>query len=223
MLVHIRKLLSPEKLTEVQRFLDAGEFTDGRSSAGTTAARVKQNLQLTEDAPAGRDAGKIVAAALQSNGLFWNAVRPKAMLAPVFSRYEEGMQYGEHLDNPLMGGEVQIRTDVSVTVFLNDPADYDGGELVIHSDYSTQAIKCDAGDGFAYPSNLFHSVNAVTRGTRLVAVTWVQSMVRDPARRRILFDLADVAGRLTRQNADDPSAGIIQRCHMNLTRMWADV
>jgi len=145
------------------------------------------------------------------------------MLLPLFNRYEPGMHYGEHLDNPLMGANTPIRTDVSVTIFLSDPATYDGGELMLQTDAGVKTFRGNAGDAFAYPSNLFHQVTAVTRGIRIVAVTWAQSIIRDPAQRRILYDLGQTIERLQGESPANPCLPLVQKSQMNLVRMWADV
>lgn len=223
MLIHIQNLLTADDLSEVQNRLQQAEFIDGKATAGAVAARVKQNLQLEESSREARDAGQIVLDALRNNRAFCAAVRPKAMLVPLFCRYEPGMHYGEHLDNPIMGGSVQVRTDVSVTVFLSDLSGYEGGELVVRTESGVQQFRGNAGDAFAYPSNLFHQVNRVTKGVRHVAVTWVQSIIRDDAQRRILFDLGQVIESLQKENANHACIPLTQKCQMNLTRMWAEV
>ena len=223
MLIHIQQLLAEDELSQVREHLQEAEFRDGRETAGPTAARVKENLQLDSALQPAQAAGRVVVGALQRNRAFGMAVRPKAMLLPLFNRYEPGMQYGEHLDNPLMGGSRPIRTDVSVTVFLSDPTTYDGGELVLQTDSGVKRFRGNAGDAFAYPSNLFHQVTAVTRGVRIVAVTWAQSIIRDPAQRRILYDLGLIIERLQGESPSNPCLPLVQKSQMNLIRMWADV
>jgi PKHD-type hydroxylase len=223
MLIHIQNLLTADELTGIHEQLNEAEFVDGKVTAGATAARVKDNLQLDGKAPPAQAAGKIILAAIQRNRAFGMAVRPKAMLMPLFNRYEQGMQYGEHLDNPLMGGRVPVRSDVSVTIFLSDPDTYDGGELVLQTDAGTKTIRGNAGDAFAYPSNLFHQVTPVTRGVRIVGVTWVQSIIRDPAQRRLLYDLGQAVEHLQAEIPPNPSLALVQKCQMNLVRMWAEL
>lgn len=223
MLIHIRQLLCEDEIRKVGELLDRTEFVDGTTTAGVRAALVKRNLQADEATAETRQASELVITALGRSAPFRAAVRPKAMLPALFSRYEPGMAYGEHLDNPIMGHPIPLRTDVSVTVFLNDPAEYDGGELVVQSDSGVQAIRGGAGDAFAYPSNLFHSVAEVTRGVRKVAVTWVQSLVRDPGRRRILYDLELAVESLRKGEADETAIALVRKSQMNLLRLWGDV
>lgn len=222
MLLLIKGVLGPERLGKVREALAGAEFADGRETAGADARSVKRNVQVKAQSELGRAAGEVVVSALREDPQFMLAALPQALLPPLFSRYDAGMAYGEHLDNPLMGPGGRVRTDVSVTVFLSDPGEYDGGELVINSDYGEQAFKGDPGDVLVYPSTTLHRVESVTRGARLVAVTWAQSLVRDPARRRILYDLAVVSSQLSQTQPGRPEAAVVQKCHFNLVRMWAD-
>jgi PKHD-type hydroxylase len=220
-LLILKNVVSSETLQEVRAILSDAEFADGRATAGTGARTVKHNLQVPAESDAAGRAGQIIVAALQADNRFVLGAWPHAIRMPLFSRYEPGMSYGEHLDNPIMLAGGRIRTDISVTVFLSSAADYDGGELVIHSDYGQQPVKGEAGDAVIYPSTLLHRVQPVTRGVRHVAVTWVQSMVRDPARRKILFDLAVLADQIAR-TPGRTEGSVIQKCHDNLLRMWAE-
>lgn len=225
MLLLLKGILNGEHVARIGSLLEGAPFVDGRLTAGQDAKPAKRNLQADAASEPARAAGDVVLAALGGDSRFVLAVRPDVVLPPLFGRYEPGMAYGDHLDNPVMGLPAaaggHVRTDVSVTAFLTDPDGYGGGELVIQSDYGQQAFKGAAGDVLVYPSTLVHRVQPVTRGVRLVAVTWVQSLVRDPARRKILFDLAVVASQLNDALPGRPEVGVIQECHHNLRRMWA--
>ncbi len=221
MFATIKKLLEATQLQEILAQLSATEFEDGAATAGESARSVKKNLQAAPNHPKVLAAGKLVVETLQRNEPFLLATRPKSIVAPLFSRYEPGMEYGSHLDNPVMGGSTPVRTDISVTILLNHASEYDGGELVIEADQGPFTFKGEAGSAIVYPSTMPHHVNQVTRGQRLAAVTWVQSMVRSPERRRILFDLALLANRLKQSGA--PQRELAEKCHANLFRMWAEL
>jgi PKHD-type hydroxylase len=218
MLMTIADVLGEEERGEIVSTLSRMRFEDGRATAGRSARLVKDNEQAragpTLDLLRGR-----VAAALLRHELFALAVRPKALVPLVFSRYGVGQLYGTHVDNPLMNG---LRTDVSFTLFLAPPESYDGGELVIESAAGEDDIKLPAGHLVLYPSTSLHRVAPVTRGERLVAVGWAQSYLRDPARRELLFDL-DIARRnLFAQHGKTPDHDLLAKTSANLMRLWAD-
>ncbi|NER49941.1 MAG: Fe2+-dependent dioxygenase, partial [Symploca sp. SIO1A3] len=192
MILSIAKVLTPEELNLITEQLDAADFIDGKATAGWHARVVKHNTQLTNQATYAQDLKDLVKKALWRNQLFQIAVQPKVIHSILFSRYEEGMSYGRHVDNALMGNQNKLRSDVSLTVFLSEPSTYGGGELVMETIEGEQAIKLEAGDAIVYPSSFLHRVEPVTEGIRLVAVAWVQSLVRDPQDREILFDLDTV-------------------------------
>lgn len=221
MLLTLDGVLSDAELSRLRDILSGGDFESGLTTARGSAAEVKNNLQLAEENPEFEEACRLVSGALQRNVIFQAAAYPSRMTVPRFSRYETGMRYGDHLDSPLMGRESRIRLDISVTLFLAGPDGYDGGELVIDTDYGIQTCKLSAGSCVLYPSSTFHRVEEVTRGARLVAVLWVQSLVADPARRKILFDLAGAVEYLDRFGNPGPQIEVLRRCHANLLRMWA--
>lgn len=224
MLLRISNVLSGNQLPQVQAVADHGAFVSGLATASGAAAKVKRNLQLDADSAEARAAGEIVLDALRSNFLFDAATMPVRMSPVRFSRYEVGMGYGDHLDAALMTSTGKpLRTDIAVTVWLSDPSTYDGGELVIDNDYGIETVKLGLGDVVVYPATTFHHINPVTRGVRSVAVLWVQSAVRDAARRKILFDLAGSINYLDDTTAAQPAVDQLRRCHLNLLRMWADV
>jgi PKHD-type hydroxylase len=223
MLLQIQNVLEPaEVATLLAKSADAA-FVDGALTAGPRARRVKRNLQMPADAALGADLRELVLAALARNPLFQCAAFPRRVTPPLFNRYAEGMLYGNHVDNPLMGKpDDRIRTDVSATLFLSDPADYDGGELVIQDNYGFHAVKLAPGNMILYPSTSIHRVEPVTRGVRNAVVFWVQSAVRDADKRRLLFDLDMAVQRLTGLNPDNPEIGNFTACYSNLMRMWAE-
>lgn len=217
MLFKIPDVLSAEQRVELLTQLKEADFIDGKATAGWYAKQVKQNQQLK-----GNDAKPLreqMIAILKDNPLFQTAVRPKRIHHILLSRYQPGMAYGTHADNALMG---QWRSDVSFTVFLNDPQDYEGGELVIEGADDEQTYKLPAGSALVYPSSALHRVNEVTQGVRLVAVGWVQSWVRDPAQRELLFDLDTARRSLFAKHGKTDEFDLISKSVANLLRQWAD-
>ncbi len=213
----IPDLLSSEERKEIVSVLQAAEFVDGKLTAGWYAKQVKHNQQLkTADAKAFKEQIK---SALQKHPLFQAAVRPRYIHTVLLSRYEPGMSYGTHADNAMMG---QYRSDVSFTVFLNEPDNYSGGELVVEGADEEQAYKLPAGTALIYPSSALHRVNEVTSGTRFVAVGWVQSLVRDPAQREVLFDLDTARRSIFAQQGKTVEFDLISKSISNLLRRWAE-
>ena len=167
---------------------------------------------------------RILVSSLSHNQTFNSAVLPQRMADPIFARYLPGMAYGDHVDDPIMGRQgPRFRSDVSMTVFLRDPASYAGGELVIRTSFGTKTVKLAAGDAVVYPSSSLHHVAPVTRGERLVALFWVQSHVRDPARRELLYELNQAREQLLIQTPQDAATALVDRSFANLVRMWSDV
>jgi PKHD-type hydroxylase len=219
MLITIADVLTPAELDQVRATLGDMRFEDGRATAGWSARLVKDNEQAREGAALTllRDT---VSKAILGSEVFSLAVRPKALTPLIFARYGQGREYGSHVDNPLMNG---IRTDVSFTLFLADPASYDGGELVIESVSGEEDVKLPAGHLVAYEATSLHRVAPVTRGERLVAVGWAQSYVRDGARRELLFDLETAKRNLFTQSGKTPEFDLLAKSSANLFRMWAEV
>jgi PKHD-type hydroxylase len=218
MQIVIGQVVSQQELDIIRAALAQAPFVDGRETAGFAARTVKHN----EQAAPGRGletVRKLVEQRILGNEVFGLAVRPKALTPIMFSRYENGMHYGSHVDDALMQG---LRTDVSFTLFLSDPAAYDGGELVIEGVAGEEAVKLDAGSLVAYPSTALHRVSAVTRGMRLAAVGWARSFIRDGARRELLFDLDTVRRQMFARDGKTAEFDIISRSVANLVRMWAD-
>lgn len=225
MLVHIPQLLNADQLKLVRARLEAADWVDGRVSAGHQGFKVKDNRQLPENGPAALELGDLVLAALERNPLFISATLPNRVYPPMFNRYEGGMSFGNHIDNGvrmLPGTGQKIRTDLSATLFLNAPQDYDGGELCIEDTYGSHAVKLPAGDLLVYPASSLHRVTPVTRGVRLASFFWVQSMVRDDGQRRLLFELDQAVQRLTATHADAAALLQLTGNYHNLLRMWSE-
>ncbi len=226
MIVHIERLLSAGQLADVRRCLDGAAWADGRLTAGYQSAQVKNNLQLAHGEAAARDAGDIVLRALERNATFVNATLPHHVYPPLFNRYETGMGFGAHVDNAvrqIRGTHHRVRTDISATLFLSAPEEYDGGELVVQDTYGTHAVKLAAGDMVVYPSSSLHRVEPVTRGIRSAAFFWIQSMVRDHGARNLLFELDTAIRELTQQAAQRDSLLRLTTCYHNLLRRWAEL
>lgn len=224
MLLEIPHLLSPKKLAEVQQLLRDASFVDGKLSAGMYAQRVKHNDELPADAVQIQHLNNLVMNTLVQHPQFQSAVLPHRVASPFYARYGKGQSYGDHIDDPVMGPMGQrYRSDVSCTIFLCDPADYEGGELVIRTSFGDQSVKLAAGHAVIYPSSSLHHVNAVTAGERLVAVTWIQSLVRDAARRELLYELNLAREHLMRERPDALETQQVDHSYVNLVRMWSEV
>ena len=226
MLITIPEVLNAEQLRHCRALLDAAGWTDGRVTAGFQGRRVKDNSQLPEDSPAAQELGKLVLAALERNALFISAALPDAVYPPMFNRYQAGQQFGAHVDNAVRlipGTGRKIRTDLSATLFLAAPEEYDGGELLIEEANGAHSVKLPAGHMVVYPSTCLHKVEAVTRGARVASFFWVQSMVRDDAQRTLLFDMDSAIQRLNQTGADPDAIVRLTGGYHNLLRMWGDV
>ncbi|MBN9685144.1 MULTISPECIES: Fe2+-dependent dioxygenase [unclassified Corallococcus] len=225
MMVHIPQVLTPEQVAHCRAVFDKAAWEDGRTTAGKQSAQVKKNLQLPEGSPAARELGDLVLAGLEKSPLFISAVLPQRVFPPLFNRYEQGMDFGSHVDNairPLLGSNQRIRTDVSATLFLSDPDSYDGGELVVEDTYGNHSAKLPAGDLIVYPSTSLHHVTPVTRGVRLASFFWVQSMIRDAGQRSLLFDMDTSIMQLTREVPKSPALVMLTGVYHNLLRQWAE-
>ena len=226
MLITIEEVLTDEELAEVRRLLQASTWASGRITAGTQAARVKNNQQLPENAPHLPELRRIVLAALQRNALFFTAALPARILPPFFNRYGgEANHYGFHVDNAMRmppDGSGYVRADVSATLFLSDPDTYDGGELEIQDTFGRHSVKLKAGSLVVYPSSSVHQVTPVTRGERVACFMFLQSMVRDPGQRRLLYDM-DMALLQLRQTVGETEAVVrLTGTYHNLLRSWAE-
>jgi len=223
MLLAIENVLTSEELATVRQVFEQAPFMDGRVTAGELAAKVKYNLQLPATAEETQVLTGIVHDALHCNALFVSAALPKTVCPPLFNRYVPGMGFGVHIDNAIRIGQVTLRADVSGTLFLSDPDEYEGGELVIEDTYGVQHIKLPAGSLVLYPSNSLHKVEPVTSGHRDVAVFWVQSMVRDMTQRNLLFQLDASIQSLRARAPDSPEIIPLAGTYHNLLRLWADI
>lgn len=224
MIICIDQILPPEKLERIRKALDGGQFQDGRSTAGWHAKLVKNNEQLKVS---GREAEALraeVEKALTEHPLFQMAVRPARITPLIFSRYRDGMTYGNHVDDPVMGrGANRLRTDVSFTLFLDDPESYDGGELVTETTAGEQSYKLPAGAAVVYPSSTLHRVDPVTRGQRRVAIGWAQSTIREPAQREVLFDLDTARRQLFEREGKTTEFDLLTKSLANLQRFWTEI
>jgi PKHD-type hydroxylase len=226
MLVRISHLLTEQELASIRERLSAAAWGDGRVTAGHQSAKVKANLQLPEDGAEARELGAIVMRALERNPLFVSATLPRQVFPPLFNRYETGMAFGAHVDNAIRqvaNTPRRIRTDVSATLFLNSPEDYDGGELMVEDTYGAHGVKLPAGDLIIYPATSLHRVTPVTRGHRDAAFFWVQSMVKDDGERTLLFDLDRTIAELSQAAPDNPALVRLTATYHNLVRKWSEL
>ena len=227
MMIQIPEVLTGAQVAEIRRLIDAAEWIDGNATSGPQAALAKRNRQLPEDSPAAKRAGEIVLDALGRNALFLAAALPAKVWPPLFNRYGAGEQFAMHVDNAVRikrGGVERLRSDLSATLFLADPADYEGGELTVEDTYGAHYVKLAAGDLIVYPASSVHHVAPVTSGERVASFFWIQSMIRDDARRRVLFEMDAAVQRVAHElgQAHDSVVALTGTYH-NLLRMWAEV
>ncbi len=229
MLLQLPDILSAAQVATCRRELDAAEWADGRVTAGHQAVHVKRNAQLPERHPAALRLGEMIVGVLERSPGFISAALPLKVFPPIFNRYAEGEGFGTHIDTAIRqvpGTPHRVRTDLSATLFLSEPQDYDGGELVIEDTYGAHGVKLPAGSMVLYPASSLHRVTPVTGGTRIAAIFWVQSMVRDDTRRSLLYDLDVAIQQLTPQTAAaspaDPALVRLTGVYHNLLRQWAD-
>lgn len=224
MLTIIPRVLDSTRLEQVRSLLADGRFVDGRLSAGTTARQVKHNEELRGDAAQIERLNSLVMKSLVQHPVFHAAAMPYRVATPFYARYTRGMTYGDHVDDPVMGPPGgQYRSDVSCTVFLNEPGQYEGGDLMIRTPFGHQRIKLAAGDAIVYPSSSLHHVAEVTSGERLVAVTWVQSMIRNPQQRELLYQLYQTRENLLEKHPDADESTQVDHVYVNLVRMWSEL
>ena len=222
MILQIPGVLSASEIDAMRAELSRATFEDGTATAGPIAREVKRNLQLAQNSEAQRKCAPIVLEALRRNPVFFSAALPLRLHGPLFNRYEPGMTYGEHVDNALVGTVAPVRADLSATLFLSAPEEYDGGELIVHDSFGMHRVKLAAGATVLYPGNTVHEVTPVRKGTRLAAVLWVQSMVRDEAQRRILFELDLALGGLRQKVPTASELNTLTATYHNLLRLWSE-
>lgn len=228
MLLHIPEVFTKDEVAVLRGKLDAGPWADGNMTSGHQSATAKRNLQLPEDSAEAKEVSALVVQALNANPMFVSAALPHTVFPPLFNRYEGGGEFGTHVDNAIRqqrgGGALRIRSDLSATLFLSEPEDYDGGELVIEEMYGPQTVKLPAGDLVLYPSKSLHRVTPVTRGARVSSFMWLQSLVRDDADRETLFRMDVAIQRVAVEKGPNDQAVIeLTGVYHNLLRRWAEV
>jgi PKHD-type hydroxylase len=227
MLIHIPALLTPDQVAALRSRLPGADWADGGVTAGFQSGRVKHNLQTGSDSAVGRELGLVVIRALETSPAFISAALPRHVFPPLFNRYDVGMGFGAHIDNAVRqvpGTGQRLRSDVSATLFLSDPDTYDGGELVIEDTYGAHSVKPAAGDLVLYPARSLHRVETVTRGSRLAAFFWIQSMVKSVDHRAMLYDLDQSVQALSAvAPPDDPAILRLSGLYHNLLREWGEV
>jgi len=222
MLTHIKGILDQNQLATAHKLIAAGKYSDGSTSAGMAARRVKHNEELILDKAQMSELNNLVMNSLVNHPVYRSAALPLRVAAPYYAHYTQGMSYGSHVDDPIMGmGSELYRSDVSITIFLSSPDDYDGGELVVQTAFGEQQVKLPAGDAVLYPSSSVHRVAEITRGERLVAVSWVQSLVQEPEKRALLHDMNQARETLLREQPDADATRQVNQSYINLVRMWS--
>ncbi len=225
MLIPIPKILSAEQVAQCHAALAKAEWADGRNTAGYLAQRVKDNQQVPDAHPIARQLGDMILTTLEKHPLFTSAALPLKVVPPLFNRYTGSQNYGRHVDGairPIFGTPHRVRTDLSATIFLTPPEDYDGGELVVEDTFGPRKIKLAAGDMVLYPGTSIHHVEPVTRGTRVASFFWIQSMVREDSQRTMLFELDRSIQQLGGDVPDHPAVVQLAGLYHNLLRLWAD-
>ncbi len=231
MLLQVAAVLNAHELAQARALLSGADWADGKITAGYQSAKAKHNLQLPENHPVSEQLAALVLQKLEHNPLFLAAALPLKIFPPLFNCYQGGGHFGLHVDNAIRdvrygsGGlqQARVRTDISATLFLSDPDEYEGGELLIEDTYGAKSVKLAAGDMILYPATSLHKVNPVTRGARLASFFWIQSLVRDDAQRTVLFDLDQSIQRLTLATPEHPSLVQLTGIYHNLLRMWSDL
>ena len=223
MLTPLSNVLDHDRLEDARKLIAGGRFIDGVLSAGMAAQRVKHNQELAADERLLRQLNNLVMGSLVKHSVYRSAALPLKVAAPYYARYTAGMSYGDHVDDPVMGQGDLYRSDISVTIFLSAPDDYDGGELIIQTPFGEQLVKLPAGDAVIYPSSSVHRVAEVTRGERLVAVSWIQSMIRDPDKRALLHELNQAREKLLHDHPQAEETSRVNHAYINLVRMWSEI
>lgn len=226
MLLQIPNVLTAEQAAQCRDAIERAEWVDGRVTAGHQSGKAKNNLQLPENHPLAQQMGDLILASLEQNPLFMTAALPLKVFPPLFNRYEGGHSFGNHVDNAIRqvtGTAHRVRTDLSATLFLTNPEDYDGGELVIEDTYGVHSVKLPAGHLILYPATSLHNVKPVTRGTRISSFFWIQSMIRDDGQRTLLFDMDTAIQNINETMPNHAAAVQLTGVYHNLLRRWADI
>jgi PKHD-type hydroxylase len=223
MIVQLQDVLNGKQLGQIRELIAGSGFVDGKLSAGMEARAVKNNEELAADDRTVNSLNRIVMGSLIRHTTYQAAAFPLRVAAPFYARYTEGMAYGEHVDDPVMGTGDRYRSDIAITIFLSGPECYEGGELAISTSFGEQTVKLPAGDAILYPASSLHQVKEVTSGERLVAATWVQSMIRDPAKREVLFNLSRSRDHLLETAPNEKFTSLISQSYVNLLRMWSEL
>lgn len=226
MLLTIPDVFSPEQVRQIRQQLDSAEWVDGRVTAGHQSTLAKDNMQIPEGHPVAKEIGELILQTLGQNLLFISAALPMKVFPPLFNRYSGGQSFGTHVDNAIRhvkGTSHRVRSDLSATLFFSNPDEYDGGELIVEDTYGIHSVKLPAGHLVLYPSSSLHNVRPVTRGARVSSFFWIQSMVRDDSARTLLFDLDNVAQRISTGDPNSPNAVKLTGIYHNLLRRWAEV
>ena len=222
MLLTIKNLLTTNQLKVINTLLKNADFVDGKLSAGKEAEKVKNNQELSQQSPLHSQLNQILMPALLNHPTYQEFAFPLKVATPFYARYTKGMTYGFHVDDPIMGPmNGRYRSDISTSVFLND--EYNGGELVIKTSYGEQSVRCNAGDAIIYPSTSWHQVNPIIDGERLVAVIWAQSMVRDPQKRELLYELGQARTILIDEHSNSKETSHVSNVYANLVRRWSEL
>jgi PKHD-type hydroxylase len=223
MLITLKSVIDPEQLNIIQQAVTHAAYVDGKSSAGKTAAKVKNNQEIDQQSEMGQQLAQVIIGNLSHHEDFKSAALPLRIASPYVAKYSKGMTYGYHIDDPVMGKEQRFRCDLACTIFLNSPEDYAGGELSIKTQFGEKQVKLSAGDAVLYPASSLHKVNEISNGERIVAVTWIQSLIRDPAQREILYDLSKARDKLMTEQPDNEVTKQVDHSYTNLVRMWSEV
>jgi PKHD-type hydroxylase len=224
MLLVIKNVLNENQLKVINKLLENSDFADGKLSAGKEATKVKNNTELSLQSPLHDQLNNMVMSSLIQHPEYQASAFPLKVATAIYARYTQGMEYGFHVDDPVMGPMTgRYRSDVSTTIFLNDKEAYDGGEIIIKTTFGEQQIKLDAGDAIVYPSSSLHRVNKITRGTRLVAVTWAQSMVKEAEKRAMLYELGQAREVLLAKDSEADETSHVSNVYSNLLRRWSEV
>lgn len=223
MLITLKSVIDSEQLKVIQQAVTHAPYIDGKSSAGKQASKVKNNQEIDQQSEMGQQLAQVIIGNLSHNEEFKSAALPLRIASPYVAKYSSGMTYGQHIDDPVMGQEHRFRCDLACTIFLNEMDEYEGGELSIKTQFGDTEIKLPAGDAVLYPASSLHKVNEITQGERIVAVTWIQSLIRDPAQREILFDLSKARDKLMTNQPDSDITAQVDHSYTNLVRMWSEV